>query len=212
MEDRYTETQHTWNKIAQLYEDTFMQLDLYNATYASFCNYLNDPKGSVLELGCGPGNITRHLLELQPDLSILATDTSQNMIGLAKKNNPSVETLILDCRDVNSLQQTFDGIICGFTIPYLSNEAVSDLIRDCASLLNRKGVFYLSYVEGTYEDSGFISGSSGDRTYFYYHQFENLKRLLEANRFKIMEDTDVRYEKQDGSAELHKVIIAVRGE
>lgn len=36
MEDRYLETYKTWNNIAQLYEDKFMNFELYNDTYKSF--------------------------------------------------------------------------------------------------------------------------------------------------------------------------------
>ena len=33
MDNRYTETFETWNKVAALYQDKFMDLDLYNDTY-----------------------------------------------------------------------------------------------------------------------------------------------------------------------------------
>lgn len=32
--DRYTETFETWNKVASLYQDRFMDLDLCNDTYS----------------------------------------------------------------------------------------------------------------------------------------------------------------------------------
>ena len=120
MEDRYLETHKTWNNIAQLYEDKFMKFDLYNDTYKSFCDLLLRPDASVLEIGCGPGNITRHILDLNPKLKVLATDISKNMIDLAKRNNPEVEIQVLDCRNLKRINTKFDGIICGFTIPYLS--------------------------------------------------------------------------------------------
>ena len=36
MEDRYLETYKTWNKIAQLYEDSFMDLEIYNDSNKRF--------------------------------------------------------------------------------------------------------------------------------------------------------------------------------
>lgn len=89
MEEHYSETRHTWNKIAHLYEDKFMDLDLYDGTYNRFCDLLSNASASVLEIGCGPGNITRYLLGLNQDLKILATDVSDNMVRLAQKNNPN---------------------------------------------------------------------------------------------------------------------------
>ena len=60
--DKYRETFETWNKVAQLYEDKFMDLDLYNDTYDQFCELLLKKNASILEIGCGPGNITKYLL------------------------------------------------------------------------------------------------------------------------------------------------------
>lgn len=208
MEERYTETHTTWNKIAELYEDMFMELSIYNDTYKEFCDLLNEPKGSILEIGCGPGNITRQILKIRPQLSILATDVSENMVELAQKNNPPIRTKVLDCRNIGDLNEGFDGIICGFTIPYLARQDVLKLISDGSTLLNKHGVFYLSYVEGAYDKSGFISGSSGDRTFFYYYDLQTLKECLEQNGLRIIHKTKIEYMKGDGSLEEHIVINA----
>lgn len=208
MQNRYSETHTTWNKIAQLYEDMFMELSLYNDTYQEFCDLLKNPQGSILEIGCGPGNITRQILNIHPQLSILATDISENMVELAKKNNSSIHTKVLDCRKIGNLNQKFDGIICGFTVPYLAKQDLLKLISDCSSLLNKQGVFYLSYVEGDYNKSGFISGSSGDRTFFYYYDFQTLNVNLEQNGFSIINITKIKYNRNDGTLEDHIIINA----
>jgi ubiquinone/menaquinone biosynthesis C-methylase UbiE len=208
MEDRYLETHITWNKIAQLYEEKFMDLEIYTESYKRFCVLLSKAQASVLELGCGPGNITRHLLRLNPQFKILATDVSKNMLELAKKNNPAIDTQILDCRNLNTLKNTFDGIVCGFTLPYLSKEDVSTLIADCTKIMIEKGVLYLSFVEGNYEDSCFISGSSGDRTYFYYHELNQIKEAVESNNLTLADHSHVTYKKTDGTIEIHTLIMA----
>ena len=212
MEEHYTETHKTWNSIAQLYEDKFMQLELYNDTYKNFCNTLSNAAASVLEIGCGPGNITRHILDINPQLKVLATDISKNMVDLAKRNNPEVEIQILDCRNLKTLQGKFDGIICGFTIPYLSKQDCSQLIADCCGLLTEDGAFYLSFVSGDYEKSGFISSSSGERTYFYYHELESIRQELEINELLVVDVIEKEYKKLDAGSELHTILIAKKSE
>ena len=133
-EDRYIETHKTWNNIAQLYEDEFMDFGLYDDTYKKFCDLLSKQDAAVLEIGCGPGNIARHILEINPNLKVLATDVSKKMIDLAKKNNPHIETTVLDCRNLKRIDNKYDGIICGFTIPYLSKPDCMKLIYDCGKL------------------------------------------------------------------------------
>ncbi len=207
MEEWYSETHKTWNKVAQRYEEKFMDLELYNDSYQRFCDELSRPDASLLEIGCGPGNITRQLLKRNPKLNILATDVSKNMIDLAKKNNPGIEVQVLDGRNLKSIKNKFDGIISGFTIPYLSKSDSQKLLRDCTRLLNEEGVLYLSFVDGDYGQSGFVSGSSGDRTYFYYHQLETIKQTLEENNMNTVEVFKKAYQRSDENAEWHTILI-----
>lgn len=208
MKERYLETHNTWNKIAQRYEDKFMDFELYNDTYKRFCDLLLSTNASVLEIGCGPGNIIRYILDINPNLKFLATDVSENMIDLAKKNNPTIETQTLDCRNLKTIKKQFDGIICGFTVPYLSKMDVMNLIADCAKIMNENGVLYLSFVEGDYNDSRFISGSSGDRTYFYYYDLKIIKQALEFNNMTIIDYCNKEYKKADNLIEIHTIIHA----
>jgi 2-polyprenyl-3-methyl-5-hydroxy-6-metoxy-1,4-benzoquinol methylase len=63
--DRYKETFATWNKIASIYQDKFMELELYNDTYDFICSSIDKPKAKLLEIGCGPGNITKYTCYLK---------------------------------------------------------------------------------------------------------------------------------------------------
>jgi hypothetical protein len=109
---------------------------------------------------------------------------------------------------LNSLEKKFNGIICGFTIPYLSINDCKKFIFDCSNHLKNEGILYLSYVAGENKNSGFISGSSGDRTYFYYHNTQDLVKELTANRMGIVDLIDIDYLKSDNSIEVHSIIIA----
>lgn len=209
---RYTETHESWNNVAQLYNDHFMDLELYDDTYEAFVAILPVQNASVLELGCGPGNITRHLLHLNPGLQLIATDIAPNMVSLAKVNNPSAEIMQLDCRDLSSIDGTFDGIVCGFTIPYLSASDCQKLFADCSSLLNSNGCFYISYVEGNTDNSGYISGSTGDRMYFYFHEPELILQLLAANHFEILEIIHKEYIRSKDVIETHTIILSKKKE
>ena len=206
MERRYSETHKTWNKIAQFFENSFMDIKLYDDTYKRFCELIPKTDASVLEIGCGPGNITRYILELKPELKILATDISGNMVDLAKKNNPTSEVRVMDCRNIGTLESVYDAVICGFTIPYLSEVDCSNLISDISNLLTKEGVLYLSFVAGHYSSSGYISGSSGDRMYFYYHDNEKIKKEIELNSMTIVDIVEKDYKKSDGTFEKHIII------
>jgi len=137
----------------------------------------------LLEIGCGPGNITQYLLEKNSDFDILGIDIAPNMIELAKKNNPTADFAVMDTREINTLNSKYDGIIAGFCLPYLSQTECEDLILNSYELLNDNGVIYLSFVEGNGEESGFKVGKAG-RVYFYYHNINDLKDKLIKKNFK----------------------------
>ncbi len=48
------ENAKTWDTLAVAYQDKFMNLNLYNDTYDTFCNALSLQNPKVLEVGCGP--------------------------------------------------------------------------------------------------------------------------------------------------------------
>jgi 2-polyprenyl-3-methyl-5-hydroxy-6-metoxy-1,4-benzoquinol methylase len=206
--DRYKETFETWNKIASLYEDKFMYLDLYNETYEFICNSIDKKNAKVLDVGCGPGNITKYLLSVRPEFDILGIDIAPNMIELAKKNNPTATFSLLDIRNIDDIKTKFDAVVCGFCLPYLSNIDSYKLIKDCYSLLNDNGLIYLSFVEGDYSKSQFQVGSSGYRSYFYYYNLNDLTKLLAENNFKECKEFKVTYKKTENHIDIHTILIA----
>ena len=205
--DPYQETHKTWNRVAKRYEEVFMNLDIYNTSYDRFCELINNDSASTLEIGCGPGNITKYLLQQHPNYKIRATDVSPNMIVLAQKNNPNAIFQEIDARDIASINESFQGIMSGFIIPYLSKEDIVHFIKNTYTLLNRNGILYLSFVSGDYRDSGFITGSTGDRTYFYYHTNQEIKKLLLSQGFTIKEHLMIPYKRTKDVSETHTILI-----
>ena len=179
--DHYKETSETWNKLATRYEERFMDLDLYNDTYDHICNSIKKPNGRILEIGCGPGNITKYLLSKRPDFDIFGIDIAPNMIELAKKNNPSARFAVMDCRK---------------------------FIADCYSLLNEGGLIYISFVEGDPNKSGFQVSKSGDRSYFYYYQLDELKKNLIESDFGVLTVFKVEYTNSANQIDFHTIISA----
>ena len=206
--DRYQTTFASWDKVASMYQQYFMDFDLYNDSYDAFCNEIKTPGASILEIGCGPGNITRYLLNKRNDLLIDATDIAPNMIVLAKQNNPAANCMVMDAREIHSLQKKYDGIMCGFCLPYLSKEDCEKLFVDCKNLLSVGGVFYCSAIEGDYNKSGFETGSTGDQAYVYYYELDYIKQLLATTGFVEIQEFHKQYQKKDGSKQIHLILLA----
>jgi 2-polyprenyl-3-methyl-5-hydroxy-6-metoxy-1,4-benzoquinol methylase len=206
--DEYKETFDTWNKVALRYQEKFMDLTLYDETYDFLCQLIEPKQAKLLDIGCGPGNITKYLLSKRPDYYILGIDVAPNMIELARKNNPTASFATMDCRQIATLPTKYDGIVCGFCLPYLSQADNEKFITDCSKLLNDNGKLYLSFVEGEASKSGFQISSTGHRAYFYFYSLENLLQLLQKNHFKQLNVFKVNYQRAENENEIHTIIIA----
>lgn len=182
-----------FNKLAEMYQDKFMNVDLYKDSYDFFCQKIKNKNPDILEIACGPGNITKHLLDKRPDLKIFGIDLAPNMIDLAKVNNPSAQFQVMDCRNINSLDKKFHAIMCGFCLPYLSKEETSKLFFDASKLLKSNGIFYLSTIEDDYSKSTFKKGSTGDEIFMHYYSFDFLKNELAKNNFQIIHSERKEY-------------------
>lgn len=176
-----------FDEYAQAYHDKFMNDDTYVESLDLFIYQIRKKNARILELACGPGNITSYLLVKRPDLKILATDLSIKMLNINRINNPKASFKLMDCRKVKDLEKNYEAIICGFGLPYLSKQEAFQLINDSAKLLLPGGILYLSTMEGDYENSGWKGPSSGgdQRIYTHYHQADYLKTALAKAGFHL---------------------------
>ncbi len=185
-----------------------MGLKLYNDTYDLICNVVIKNKATILEIDCGPGNITKYLLSKRPDFNIFGIDIAPNMIELAKINNPKANFAVMDSRNISEIETKYDAIVCGFCLPYLSETDSQKLIFEANYLLNNSGFLYLSFVEGDPNKSGFQAGSTGNRSYFYYHNLDQLKAQLLQNSFEDLKIFKVEYKKSEKEQDIHTIITA----
>lgn len=198
----------TFNQCAQQYQDKFMDTTLYHDTFDLFCEKVSMPGAQILDIACGPGNVTRYLLERRPDYNILAIDIAENMIALARANNPAAQFQVMDARDIPKLCRQFAGIMCGFGLPYLSKEDAIQLIADAAALLHDNGVLYISTMEDDYSKSGLETSSSGSQLYIHYHEAGYLLDALQHNGFQVVEVRRIPFTGYNGKLSTDLVLIA----
>jgi cyclopropane fatty-acyl-phospholipid synthase-like methyltransferase len=183
--DRSTQAVSVFNNRAELYQLKFMDVSLYKPSLDIFCQSLKNLKPSVLEVACGPGNITRYLLSVKPEMRILGIDLAPEMIRLAIDNNPGAEFQIQDAREIQNLPGPYDGIVSGFCFPYFSREEVESWIQKAAVLLSPGGLLYISTMEDDYQKSGPERSSAGDEVYMHYHEESHLNQCLKDQNLSV---------------------------
>lgn len=196
-----------FDKLAVTYQEKYMDVSIYADTFDVFCEQLRAPDSSILELGCGPGNVTRQLLNTLPGLRILGTDLAPNMLKLAAVNNPGAEYMLLDCREIPAGRR-YDGIVAAFCLPYLQKEETVKLIADASGILEPGGLFYLSTMEDDYEKSGLEKGSTGEEIFMHYYSEDFLAGILTQNNFEVISSSRKRYPGRDGKTVTDLILIA----
>jgi ubiquinone/menaquinone biosynthesis C-methylase UbiE len=197
-----------FNKLADAYAEKFMDIEPYRNALDFFCNCLQHGKKSILDLACGPGNLSRYLLHKRPDFQLLGTDLAENMVLIARRNNPEASFEVMDSKNLSWLKQSFDGIVCSFLLPYLSLTETEELFKVIYKKLEPQGVLYLGAIEGDYASSGFKKGSSGDEIFMHYYDEATLLEKLHVAGFEILKTEHIFYPMADGSKEKDILMVA----
>ena len=206
--DHFALSASVFDKHANLYQEKFMNLTLYNDSYREFCDFLPQGRARVLDAACGPGNVSRYLMAHRPDLDLLGIDLAPRMVELAREAVPSAQFAVHDCLQLADLRLRFDGIICAFGLPYLSPVEVATFINAADGALDPGGVLYLSTMLGKSEDSGFQICSTGDQVYVNYHTEDHITRLLESCRFSLFKHTRMASPSAAGKVTTDLIVIA----
>ena len=201
-----------FDEFADEYAKRYMNLEAYSDSIDGFCNLIRTDKPKILELGCGPGNVTKLLKIRFPEAHITAIDLAPNMIAIARQQLPDVDFRLMDVRDILSLSEKFDAVMCSFCLPFLSTRDSQKLIIDFAEKLNPGGVLYLCTMEGNESDAGFEASSfSGEaKIYFNYHSRQNLQDALSASGFEISNLKLQDYPEPNGRVTIDMIFIGVK--
>jgi len=192
--DKSKEAVKIFDKYAKLYQSKYMDVERYADILDLFCQHISDENPQVLELACGPGNVTKYLMQRRPDFKILGMDLAPKMIELARMHNPQCRFLVEDVRSIGQLEDKYHGIIAGFCLPYLSKKECGQLIVDAARILLPGGVLYLSTMEDEYSKSDYTeSSSTKEKMFIHYHESAYLLEFLKHEGFQLIELVRKKY-------------------
>jgi SAM-dependent methyltransferase len=83
--------------------------------------YRDDLSGRVLELGCGAGRLTGHLLEVANEVH--AIDVSPTMLNACLAAYPDVRGALGNVRDLSGfVEDSFDAVVAGFSVLDVLND------------------------------------------------------------------------------------------
>jgi len=194
--DEIQTTIQSYNQNAKAYADRFMCHEPYTKQAKAFAELLRSGD-SVLDIGCGPGNVAKQLLAAKA-LQITGVDLSEEMVKLASANVPSGRFYCQDIRQAGFVTGSFDAVLLSFSIVHLKDAEADDLLRKAISWTQKNGYLFVSFMAGKvagYEQTSF----SRQPIYFNYFDHGKIAQLLSEQGLEIVHSEQQDYHEPDGT-------------
>jgi SAM-dependent methyltransferase len=136
-----------YTNLSSVYEAMYQSFIDYEAEYVFYSNILLSYHcKSLIEIGCGSGNLANRFTNR--GFEYIGMDLSEDMLTLAKANNPTATFVKEDMRNFN-LQKKLDScIITGRTISYLlTNNDVVDTFKAIHNNLKMNGIVAFDCID-----------------------------------------------------------------
>jgi len=196
MEDKTARTIEAYNKNYHSYNEKFMNYSSYVGHINEFATLLEDGF-SVLDIGCGPGNVAKQLCAAKT-LQITGIDLSSEMVEVAKRNVPQGNFYLQDSRKADFPLECFDAVVLSFSIVHLYDHEAFALLAKAAKWLRSGGYLYISFMEG--REAGFETTCfSSQPIYFNYFKRNEIQDILTENGIHCIRTVEQDYLEPDGS-------------
>jgi 2-polyprenyl-3-methyl-5-hydroxy-6-metoxy-1,4-benzoquinol methylase len=136
----------------------------------------------ILDLGCGLGHDTQHLVSLNANYQITATDFVDSALERINKRHPSVQTLNFDLAkgDWSIFNQSqYDLIIASFSLQYFSIADTQRILVQINQLLKPSGMLVVRLNSTRDTDHGAGEGELLEPNFYIDPKHNNTKRYFD---------------------------------
>ncbi len=120
----------------------------YLQLISSFVKHFPDnfnPK-SILDLGCGSGNVTAQLIHYFPNAKFTLVDASAEMIDLCCNQFKAYDFIYVNkyFKDFLFKEESYDLIVAGFSLHHCDNNEKQSILKNINTSLKKDGIFSYS--------------------------------------------------------------------
>ncbi len=165
--------------------------DISNATPPELIDFIKlFPKGSkILEVGTAGGRDAKIFTDAGMDVT--GIDIVDDFLSKAKKDVPSANFIQMDVRDMNFLDNSFEGIYANAVLLHLEKKEVPPVLDKFYILLKPKGKLHIRLKEGEGEKEIVEKLSQNHSRFFSFFGKEEIEELLEKSGFKIIRSEEM---------------------
>ena len=103
------------------------------------------PKSKILDAGCGLGFQSKYLNELGFD--VIGIDAAPNMVEQSRKLTSNCEFRVMDVRNLNFMENSFDCIICFAVLIHLNDSDCKQTLNKFYKMLKPNGILLVNVKE-----------------------------------------------------------------
>ncbi|MBI4093117.1 MAG: class I SAM-dependent methyltransferase [Candidatus Kerfeldbacteria bacterium] len=150
----------------------------------------NLPKSArVLDLGCGPGTDTLKLKAA--GLNVEGFDLSDDLLAIARKNNPAVTFTQGDMRKPPYKDRLFDGVFAKASLLHIPKSEISSVLAEVIRILKPRGLVHIAVKKGQGEQEETESDYGYSYTRFFsYWAMDELVNVLQNAGLKVTNKTE----------------------
>lgn len=174
----------TYAKIAQAYSDEFFA----DTSDIPIINELTKrlPKGArVLDLGCGPGQFTKYLVD--QGLVAEGVDISDEMLAIARARVPKVTFRKMDMRKLEYPDHTFDGILAAYSIIHIPAAELPGVFAGIRRVIRPNGYVLFIAQQGEPDQIRDEPLAKGEKIFVNFFSKERLNSALIQAGFKVVD-------------------------
>lgn len=152
MKDKITETIDTYNNIVEEYIDYFNSKDLHGKV--QFQKEIDvlvenlENVSKILDVGTAIGDYPKYLTEsCNKNFEVIGVDSSENMINVAMKKAPKANFQVMDMRNLDFSDNSFNAIICLATLIHVDDDTAVKILEKFDSMLKDNGLIIINVME-----------------------------------------------------------------
>ena len=152
-----------------------------------FAEAVND-RGTVADLGCGPGHIARYLSDL--GVSMIGIDVSPQMVAQARLREPLLHFRVGDMRNLDLPARQLAGAVLFYSIVHVTPEELVPVLSEVRRVMKDGALAFLAFHVGdevVHVDDLFGARVSLD---FKFHHPEVVVSALSAAGFVTLEQAE----------------------
>lgn len=142
--------------------------------------------GTLIDLGCGPGQTTKYLSDLGCT-DLLGVDISPGMVDIARSGHPMLNFETADILRLQFSDSSFGSAIAFYAIVHFNYEQLTIAFQEIKRILKNDGQFLFSFHIGdqlVHLDSFLDNQVNID---FYFFEIHKIVDILRAANFEIMD-------------------------